>query len=49
MTPDFVKSIRASGLSEKEIIEEMLSVEIDSWKRLAALISSYESDSTSLG
>jgi hypothetical protein len=49
MTPDFVKSIRASGLSEKEIIEEMLSVEIESWKRLAALISSKESDSTSLG
>jgi hypothetical protein len=36
----FVKSIRASGLSEKEIIEEMLFVEIESWKRLAALIAS---------
>ena len=30
MTPEFVKSIRTSGLSEKEIIEEMLSVEIES-------------------
>jgi len=49
MTPDFVKWIRASGLSEKEIIEEMLTVEIESWKRLAALISGNESGSTSLG
>jgi hypothetical protein len=49
MTPDFVKSIRARGLSEKEIIEEMLIVEIELWKRLAALISSNELDSTSLG
>jgi hypothetical protein len=49
MTMDFVKSIRASGLSEKEIIEEMLTVEIESWKRLAAIISGNESDSTSLG
>jgi hypothetical protein len=49
MVPDFVKSIRACGLSEKEIIEEMLIVEIESWKRLAALISSNESGSTSLG
>jgi hypothetical protein len=47
MTPDFVNSIRASGLSEKEIIEEMLTVEIESWKRLAALISSNEPGSTS--
>jgi hypothetical protein len=49
MTMDFVKSIRASGLSEKEIIGEMLIIEIESWKRLAALISSNESGSTSLG
>jgi len=49
MTPDFVKSIRASGLSEKEIIEEMLTVEIESWKRFAALISSNESNPTNLG
>jgi hypothetical protein len=49
MTIDFVKSIRARGLSEKEIIEEMLIVEIESWKRLAALISSKESGSTGLG
>jgi hypothetical protein len=49
MTPDFVKSIRARGLSEKEIIEEMLIVEFESWKRLTALISSNESNSTSLG
>src|SRR5215510_8097587 len=47
MILDFVKSIRARGLSEKEIIEEMLIVEIESWKRLAALISSNESGSTS--
>jgi hypothetical protein len=46
---DFVKSIRTRGLSEKEIVEEMLIIEIESWKRLAALISSNESDSTSLG
>ena len=44
MTPDFVKSIRASGLSEKEIIEEMLTIEIESWKRLVALIPNNESD-----
>ncbi|MGH9879197.1 MAG: immunity protein TriTu family protein, partial [Nitrososphaerales archaeon] len=50
MVLDFVKSIRASGLSEKEIIEEMLFVEIESWKRLAALIpSDKKSDSASLG
>jgi hypothetical protein len=49
MTMVFVKSIRASGLSEKEIIEEMLAVGIESWKRLAAIISGDESDSTSLG
>lgn len=49
ITPDFVKWIKASGLSEKEIIEEMLIVEIESWKRLAALISSNESDSASIG
>jgi hypothetical protein len=46
---DFVKSIRTRGLSEKEIIEEMLSVEIESWKRLAMLISGNEPNSTSLG
>jgi hypothetical protein len=46
---DFVKEIRTRGLPEKEIIEEMLNVEIESWKRLAALISGNESDSTSLG
>jgi|SRR5262245_5517566 len=46
----FVKSIRTRGLSEKEIIEEMLTVEIESWKRLAALIASdKKSDSASLG
>jgi hypothetical protein len=49
MTPDFVKSIRARGLSEKEIIEEMLIVEFESWKRLAALISGNGQNSTSLG
>jgi hypothetical protein len=50
MTPDFVKSIRARGLSEREIIEEMLTVEIESWKRLAALIASdKKSDSASPG
>jgi hypothetical protein len=46
---DFVKEIRTRGLSEKEIIEEMLAVEIESWKRLAALISGNEPNSTSLG
>ena len=45
---DFVKEIRTRGLSEKEIIEEMLAVEIESWKRLATLISGIESDSISL-
>jgi hypothetical protein len=45
---DFVKEIRTRGLSEKEIIEEMLAVEIESWKRLDTLISGNESDSISL-
>ncbi len=49
MRVDFVKWIGESGLSEKEIIEEMLIVEIEAWKRLATLISGNESNSTSLG
>ncbi len=50
MRLDFVKSIRARGLSEEEVIEEMLIIEIESWKRLATLISSdKESGSPRLG
>jgi len=49
MRLDFVKSIRARGLPEGEIIEEMLIIEIESCKRLATLISGNESGSTSHG
>jgi hypothetical protein len=42
MNLDFVKTIRTKGLSETEIIEEMLIIEIESWKRLAALIASHD-------
>jgi hypothetical protein len=40
MNLSFVEIIRKKGLSEQDIIEEMLIIEIESWKRLAALIAS---------
>jgi len=48
MNVDFAKEIRTRSLPEKAIIEEMLIIEVESWKRLAALIiSGDESNSTS--
>jgi hypothetical protein len=38
MNLSFTEAIREKGLAEKEIIEEMLIIEIESWKRLSALI-----------
>jgi hypothetical protein len=50
MNLSFPDDIRTRGLSEEEIIEEILIIEIESWKRLAALINAgNESDSKSLG